>query len=125
MGETWFSPHEREPEASVVLDEPPPVAEVGEHHADAREREQVADVEGRARRVDVAEGQLPAQVDAVPERHDVGDELEDRERRSIGKNVPENRNMGRIRKRKIATNDCSVCVCAAPRPRSAPRTRAR
>ena len=31
----------------------------------------------------------------------------------IGKNVPEKRNIGRIRKRKIATNETSVCVCAA------------
>ena len=31
----------------------------------------------------------------------------------IGKNVPEKRNIGRIRKRKIATNEASVCVWAA------------
>ena len=33
-------------------------------------------------------------------------------RRSIGKNVPEKRNIGRMTKRKIATNEASVSVCA-------------
>ncbi len=34
-------------------------------------------------------------------------------RLEIGKKVPENRNIGRITKRKIATNETSFCACAA------------
>ena len=56
---------------------------------------------------------MPAEIDAVPERRQIRDDLERAQAAaSIGKNVPEKRNIGRMTKRKIATNDASFSVCA-------------
>ena len=96
-------------------DQPPAVRHPRQRGPAVTHASEVRRGAARSSRRDVAEREVAAQRHAMPERREPRDHLGAASAGfEIGKNVPEKRNIGRIRKRKIAMNETSVLRVRGP-----------